>query len=863
MFDATSEGQRQLERAARLVDVGVSSRGSAGRRRTPAHKSLEQLFGEARTRSQQQGPSGAALYGHAGSSQLLQEPKAQRLDREVADFKLDPSGAGRVEGETKGSSPEDHRHLSAREFFSLRHERTMLGVVEEANRDCWRSFNRHSSDRIHDDWEEAKAQIMGTMAPQNIGLATAGSALHCGPSAGGSDLTSVAPMQDTAIIDFLLQNPVTPTLVQKVCHLSISASSAYSDELSECWGIICHSLQPSARQLTCGSLKYLQDSYAEGVKHFVYSSMDARLGGAPDAWSLILALGRLKFETDAFPTAAQHIWYAAYVAARAGLAHLLLELPNLAGHAAALCPFLDTVCKLMAKRLHDTAVDGQLKDFPSSGVTNETDLLHANMSEGNNQFHDILLSLLLNKTFPMGRLTEGTVEDWLWFRLHTLHSASGSSLPLDGGLEFAKRLSTLRQKVLEVNPSHFDPLTGVASSPEHGGMVRNGGRGMGYGGLGVVGHREPPAAWASAGIAGGAQTLNFVKVLLLTAQFSRAIQQLRTQDHSLQGPALHMALVLSRAGKLDAVQKFFEHHGILQDPIETPLSIPSLVYDYTNQFGCGAQLQYLRILDLEDRMQALQRLLLLGGVGTNDDLIGYINADGRHEPGLLERTLHQDGLGDQAEFRRLCQDAGRRACEQGQYREGIRLYHLGRCYSEVLQVLCRCLRLPIWREPSPTDDAAQLDQDIRRFFSIYERSLATYGISAQEWAVARKLYAARQFHGLCDGGQPEAALDIFDREALLPLSAQQPLGSSAFDGRHVNEEVLVEYPQIVSDYVRILTYAAWQGTVSSEVLGKRVWQLQAMLAVYSRHVALDADTAAALANLSLAVPFSERGGWAA
>ena len=46
-----------------------------------------------------------------------------------------------------------------------------------------------------------------------------------------------------------------------------------------------------------------------------------------------------------------------------------------------------------------------------------------------------------------------------------------------------------------------------------------------------------------------------------------------------------------------------------------------------------------------------------------------------------------------------------------------------RCYSEVLQVLCRCLCLPIWREGYDNNEAVSLAQDIQRFFDIYERNL--------------------------------------------------------------------------------------------------------------------------------------------
>merc|ERR1719231_2225073 len=97
---------------------------------------------------------------------------------------------------------------------------------------------------------------------------------------------------------------------------------------------------------------------------------------------------------------------------------------------------------------------------------------------------------------------------------------------------------------------------------------------------------------------GGIQTLNFVKVLLLTAQFDAALQQLQKQDRSLHGPALHLALVLHRAGTLDA----------LSAP-EPPQGITGLVCAYASSFCVGDQLQYFRILDLSDRVQALQRLV--------------------------------------------------------------------------------------------------------------------------------------------------------------------------------------------------------------------------------------------------------------
>merc|ERR1711920_517453 len=240
-------------------------------------------------------------------------------------------------------------------------------------------------------------------------------------------------------------------------------------------------------------------------------------------------------------------------------------------------------------------------------------------------------------------------------------------------------------------------------------------------------------------------------------------------------------------------------------------------------------------------------LLLCGSVGTNEELIGCIENNGRHRPGLLEKTLHADGLGDRAEFVGICAQAGKVASEHGQYREALRLLHLGRCYCEVLQVLCRCLRLLVWHEfgSIASTEVGLLGQDIQRFFVIYERNVERYTLSSHCWAVARKLYAARMFHSFCDSGQPALALDVFDREQLLPLDG------SRHPCAEVDTEVLPEYPRIVGNYVKILHHAASHGTVASTVLQGRVRQLQSFLAVHSHRLVLDQDTVSALANLTL------------
>jgi len=819
IMDALTEGQRQLERAARLLDVA----GPQGTK-TPVHRALEQLFCEARTRSQPHGSlAAAAPYGAVGTSRLLQGTSAQRLAREVTDFCLSSSGGGSA-GSSGGivgaagatslgltTAPEDQPHLGVREFFSLRRERLLMETVEEAHRDCMRGFERHAFEQVEKDWDDTKAQIMGLAAPNCDDLGV---------------LTMSPPPQDAAIIDALLAEAgVSRPLVRNISALSCESCPPYREELVECWRIVGYELQSTPRAVTCGALRYLQDKYAEDIKEAVYRSADAQLGGVPDAWAIVCGYGRVKFETDDFPSCAAHVWFAAYVATRAGIAHLLVELPDRGAPCSDRCPALRTVCALMARRLQAVAAAApnsagqQSQDFAMGGDADPADLLRADLAEtGGSPFHDILLALLLGRRFGLGGLPEGTVEDWIWFRLHALQIGAGD---INQAPEFAQQLEALRQHTLTLRPSHYDPMGSGAAPPS---------------GFGAPGEQPLPAMGVHS--YGAAQTLNSVKVLLLTGQFGRAVQELRAQDRCLWGPALHIALVLHRAGALGALAG--------SGP---PTNVAGLVCDYACRFGCGDQLRYLRALDPADRVQALQRLLLRGDIGTSDELLGFIDANGQHHPGLLELTLHEDGLGGQPEFVKLCADTGSAAYEHGQYREALRLFHLGRCHTEVLRVLSRCLRLPMWRDPAAagSEEAERLSSDIDRFFGIYERNLDRYALSSQSWAIARKLYAARLFHVLCDRGRPEAALDLFEREQLLPLGSEDGPQDTEADS-----EVLAEYPRIVGDYVRALWHMASQGAIPEVVLRARTKQLQAFLALHlSCCVVLDQQTAAALARLAM------------
>eukprot|EP00405_Crypthecodinium_cohnii_P008498 CAMPEP_0206437668 /NCGR_PEP_ID=MMETSP0324_2-20121206/11174_1 /ASSEMBLY_ACC=CAM_ASM_000836 /TAXON_ID=2866 /ORGANISM="Crypthecodinium cohnii, Strain Seligo" /LENGTH=831 /DNA_ID=CAMNT_0053904985 /DNA_START=1 /DNA_END=2496 /DNA_ORIENTATION=- len=827
--DITSEGLRQLERAQRLLEAPGPSTNATNR---PVHKALEQLFSEARTRAPPSGIAPGPILGGAGRTKLLQE--TQLLERAVNDFCITGRAGGiATTGATTGQAVssskvpatfadpielQDSSNVDLESFFALRRERMLLGVVEEAHRDAMRELERRSIKKVQTEWEASKAKILAGLNPHRTvqSLASGAAAEVRGKVQFLSSNQAVeAPAQDAAIVA-TLQQKITPASVLKVGSLSCETCPSNRGELMECWAIVSHILAKTKREALCGSLCYLQSRFAEELRTVVYRSADARIGGVPDAWSLVAAFGRIKFETAAFPSTPAHAWYAAYLAARAGFTHLLVQLPTLASSVSAQCPMLRTVCIQMARRLQATATQQRAsEDFVgASDQCDRSELVRADLSEDSGPFHDILVSTLIGRPFTFSRLPEGTIEDWLWYRLHTVHVASGDS---EEAPEFKEHLADLQKRVLELPASHYDPPAVSVS------VVPTGSHGAG-------------------GVA--TQTLNFVKVSMLTLQVKTAILHLRHQDASHKGAAVHMALLLRAAGAA-CLQPSDDPQN------EVAFDIPGLVCDYASQFKCGHQLKYFRLLEPKDRVEALTRLLLNGGAGTNEELLGVIDSNGRHRPGLLQEALQASATAtdaDHAEFAELCAKAGRTALEGGQYREAIRLLHLGRCYSEVLQALCRCLRLPIWRDPAfaSSADAAQLGQDVRRFFAIYERNLDRYGIPLGPWKVARKLYAIRMFLTFCSQGQPEAALDIFDSEQLLPLDGDSTAAATAGEA---DDDIAVEFPRIVANYVRILQHFSQGG--SGTGLPLRVRRLQGMLAMQAHRFALDKETTAILASLTL------------
>lgn len=127
-----------------------------------------------------------------------------------------------------------------------------------------RCCERHSFDRLQADWEESKAQYLGSL--QRLGE---GSAVLASCSDGKAQV-ALPPLQDASIIEALVSEPMSLQLVQKIATLSANSCPAYQNELTECWNIVGHELKMTSQSITAGAVKYLQGRYFDEVKGFVY-----------------------------------------------------------------------------------------------------------------------------------------------------------------------------------------------------------------------------------------------------------------------------------------------------------------------------------------------------------------------------------------------------------------------------------------------------------------------------------------------------------------------------------------------------------------------------------------------------------------
>eukprot|EP00397_Hematodinium_sp_SG-2012_P012736 GEMP01012914.1.p1 GENE.GEMP01012914.1~~GEMP01012914.1.p1 ORF type:complete len:788 (+),score=180.11 GEMP01012914.1:54-2417(+) len=314
-----------------------------------------------------------------------------------------------------------------------------------------------------------------------------------------------------------------------------------------------------------------------------------------------------------------------------------------------------------------------------------------------------------------------------------------------------------------------------------------------------------------------------VQLSLLTFQFSQGLSLLRMHDPvALHSAMIHLAVLLQKSGLLS-----------IKEP-GPKLDLPAAFVDYSSQFGLNEQLRRLRVLDLEDRRAALERLMDRPVNATNE-LLGLLEPDGQFHPGLLEKAFEHAAVPRQ-EFLLLCEKAGYSALEQGQYREALKLLYNAQRYEKVLTTMTRALRLPLRAAGAGTWDMGLRDE-LRLFYRVFEtqgHALVPNINQNRTWHTVRRLMAVDMFYEKC--ANAEDALYFFDQQRF-------------FD--QLEEDLLTEYPALLSAYVAVLFTSFKSPPRIWPFLRERVSALQLFLASNGSKLSLSRKLQEDLSTLAL------------
>jgi len=316
-----------------------------------------------------------------------------------------------------------------------------------------------------------------------------------------------------------------------------------------------------------------------------------------------------------------------------------------------------------------------------------------------------------------------------------------------------------------------------------------------------------------------------VQLAFLTFQFSQGLTALAGHDNAqgLNATMMHLAVVLQKSRLL---------------PMREPgpkFDFPLAFVEYSSQFGLNEQLRRLRVLDLDDRKAALERLMDRPVNATNE-LLGILEPNGQFHPGLLE-TAFKDAQEPRQEFLLLCEKAGYAALEQGQYREALKLLYNAQRYEEVLTAMSRALRLPLMAPGANLWDMGLRDE-LRLFFRVFEaegHNLVPNIYQNRLWQQVRRLMAVNMFYE--KSGNTEEALYFFDQQRFVDNLEE--------------EDLLSEYPKLLAAYVAVLFNAFKSPPRVWPVLRERVIALQNFLASHEAKIPLSPKLQSDLATLAL------------
>ena len=240
-------------------------------------------------------------------------------------------------------------------------------------------------------------------------------------------------------------------------------------------------------------------------------------------------------------------------------------------------------------------------------------------------YREILIALATDSFFAAGQLPQSTAEDWLWFGLS--HAASGNTEEV-----MLTRLMRVRRKIEGLPEGYF----------------------------------------------GKEGELQLARIQLLCLQLNTSL----TTTASVEpGIAAHLALTLGKSG----LHEFLQSKELLGDA----KILGEIVMKHVSPYPIEDQLRHFSILPTNLRTEVLEIALLENTGDTSEDLMGFINRDGSHKPGLLEKSMKDKP----DEFKKICHKAAAEAIRRGKYRPAIRLYYLSGDRFSFLDVLERTKQL--------------------------------------------------------------------------------------------------------------------------------------------------------------------------
>jgi len=359
-------------------------------------------------------------------------------------------------------------------------------------------------------------------------------------------------------------------------------------------------------------------------------------------------------------------------------------------------------------------------------------------------------------------------EDYIWLQLHLIRD---SPFVEQDAEEY--KLIELQQKMVELGPTHFNSQKG---SP-----------------------------------------LKYFQVLLLTAQFERAIDFLY-QSSTFRTEAVHFAIALAYYGLIRFLTPDHLIVGILkQDGVTCYLNFASMIVYYIKDFTSSDAedaIHYLLLLCLGSNLtssfktyQEICKKHILNVIFDSRQyyLLGEARVDGR-KSGFLDRYAKLISREQSAEdiMRKLIDDAAKLTEEKGDFEKAIIFYNLENQYSKVLEILERTLSENLFM-PQP-----ELTRNVKRVLEYYEnKSTQLTKKDNDSIANTKKLLKLAEFFALTlvesqNLNQIEQALKVIQETKILPLDDSDFVPDAVLRYSQLPGSIKSKFEKIIEETMNLL-----------------------------------------------------------